>query len=63
VGPTATESRSLAPFGFTAAVAAGLSVRLWKAASHGPSEPAGALLWDQTRVDVLSVTTTNQLRL
>jgi len=46
-------------YGFTAAVSAGLSVRLWKATSAGgnragPSDAAAALLWDQTRTEVLS---------
>jgi hypothetical protein len=41
--------------GFTAAVVAGLSVRLWRAVGGGgPGKPAAALLWDQTRTDVLS---------
>jgi hypothetical protein len=56
VGPSAGEGRPLAPNGFTAAIATGLSVRLWKTTQrNGPSDAAAALLWDQTRVDVLSV--------
>jgi len=52
---------------YTSAVVAGLSVRLWRAvggdggggdggggSGGGPVKPAAALLWDQTRTDVLS---------
>lgn len=53
--PHLQSNPSAAPHGFAAAVASGVSVRLWLSGAAGtPHDAATALLWDQTRVDVLS---------